>query len=104
MQGTVVLLTVLHRLKEGRILKKSAVLNLFGDSGKLLVYNAPCTHIQMPYLRIPHLSVGKAHCHPAGIPSHKRAFFHQPIHHWCPGLGYGIALCLLIQPIAVQNH
>ena len=58
-------LAVLYCMQKGFILEEIAILDLFGDTGQLLVYDAACTHVQMTYLRVTHLAFRKTYCHSA---------------------------------------
>ena len=104
MQRRIILLTVVYRVKQGRILKESAVLNLLGDPRQLLIYDTARTHIQVSYLRVAHLAFRKAHCHAAGISFHKRALRHKLIHHRRSRFRHCVAVLPVIQAVAVQDH
>jgi hypothetical protein len=58
----------------------------------------------MTYLRVTHLTLGKAYCHTTGITMYKRILLHQGIHHRGIGLCYSVALYLIIQSITIQDH
>ena len=103
-EGGILRLRVLHSGDQGLVLKEVPVLNLLGDAGQLLVYDAPRAHIHMAYLGISHLSVGKSHSQSACVALYKGIFFHQLIHHRGSRHGDGVALRVLIQAVAVQDH
>ncbi len=101
MKRGIVLLTVVYRIHQSGVFKKCAVLNLFRNSGKLLIYDTACSHIQMSYLRISHLAVRKSDRHTACISFHERTFLHQFVHDRRFGLCNRIPLCFLIQTVAI---
>ena len=103
-KGRIILFTVFHSRKQGRILEEIPILDFLGNSGKLLVYDAPRPHIQMSHLGISHLSVRKADSHAAGVSSHKGIFLHQPVHDRRVRLTDRVAFYLVIQAVAVKNH
>jgi hypothetical protein len=103
-QGGILLLAVVHRVKQSRILKKGAVLNLLRDSGKLLIHDASCAHVQVTHLRVSHLAVRQTHRHAAGISLHERALRHQFFHHRRLRQCNRIPLRLVIEAVAIQNH
>ena len=104
MKRTAVLLAVLNRLHQSRIFKEGSILNFLGNTGKLLIHDTACAHVEMSYLGISHLTLGKSDCHSAGISPHPRAFLHQLIHHRGLCLRDRISFDLIIQSIAVKNH
>ena len=104
MQCRIIFLAIVYRIHKSRIFKKCPVLDFLCNPCQFLIYNAPCAHIQMPYLGISHLSLRKAYRHAAGIAFHKRTFLHQPIHYRRIRFRHGIPVFPFIQPIAIQNH
>ena len=104
MQCTVILLAIFYSLQQRRILKKGSILNFLRDSGKLLINNAACSHIQMSHFRISHLSFRQSNRHTTCITLYKRTLCHQLVHNRGLGFCHGIVLLLLIQSISVQNH
>ena len=104
MEGGILCLCILYCLYQCLVFKKYTILNLLGDTRQLLVYNTARAHIQMSYLGVAHLSVGKPYGQSACIALHEGILCHQLIHYRCLCLGYRIAVCSLIQAVAVQNH
>ena len=94
--GRIILLGILHRLKQRFVFEKVAVLDLLGDSGQLLIYDASCAHVQMTHLRVSHLAVGQPHRQPAGISLHKGTLAHQLIHHRRLSLADCVCLTFII--------
>ena len=104
MKGRIILLRILHSSQKCFILEEITILNLFGNSGQLLIYDAASAHIHMSYLGVTHLSVWKTYCQSTGISLYKRIFFHQLIHYRGSCLRNGISIFSVIQSITVQNH
>ena len=69
-----------------------------------LVNDASCSHVQMSYLRVAHLSFRKSHCHAAGLSLYKGALAHKLVHNRGLALAYSVVLAVIIQSVAVQNH
>ena len=104
MQRGIVLLTIVHRVEKGRIFKKGAVLNFFRNSCELLIHDAPRAHVQMSHLGIAHLAVRQSYRHATGISLYERIFRHQFVHYRRLCQRNRVALRLLVQAVAVQNH
>ena len=104
MKRGIVLLCVSAGCQQSLILKEIAVLNLFRNSGKLLVHDAPCAHVQVPYLGISHLSVRQTDRQTARLSLNKRALRHQLVHHRRIRLGDSIAVYSFVQSVTIQNH
>ena len=95
---------ILHSCKKCFIFEEISVLNLFGDSGKLLVYDTACTHIHMTNLGVTHLTVRKTYSQSACITFYKRIFSHQLVHDRCVRFVYSVCVMSFIQAISVKNH
>ena len=96
MERAVMLLHVLTGRKKRLILKEISVLDRLCDLRKILIYDAPCAHIEMPYFRVPHLAVRQPYRQPAGVPLHERARRHQLIHDRSPAFCHRIAILLIV--------
>ena len=95
---------VLHSLYKRFIFKEVSILDLLCDTGQLLIYDASRTHVHMTNLRVAHLSVRKTNCQSAGIALYKGVVLHQTVHNRSLRHRNGIALRILIQTVAIQNH
>ena len=58
MQCLAVRRSVLYRAQKGRIFKKTAVLDVFGDAGELLIHDTACADVRVAHLAVAHLAVG----------------------------------------------
>ena len=94
-------LAVVHCGNIGLVCEKVPVLNGFCDSGQFLVYDTACSHVQMAYLRVAHLSLGKSHCHAAGLAFYKGALAHELVHNRSLSLAYSVVLAVIVQSVAV---
>src|SRR5579859_325509 len=66
MQRAVVLLRVLHSLKQRRVLEERAIMDRRGDTGKLLKHALARADVQMAHFRVAHLAFGQTHCRATG--------------------------------------
>lgn len=55
----------------------------------------------MAYLRVAHLSLGKSHCHAAGLALYKGALAHELVHNRSLALAYSVVLAVIVQSVAV---
>ena len=76
MNSRIIVLCILHCCKKCFIPEEITIVDLFCDSGKLLIYDTACAHIHMTYLRVTHLSVRKTNCKSAGISFYEWIFCH----------------------------
>ena len=76
MDSRIVFFCIFHCCKKCFILKEISIVDLFGDSGKFLIYDTSCTHIHMSDFGVAHLSVRKTYGKSAGISLHKRILCH----------------------------
>ena len=95
MKCRIVFLYILTRFHKRFILKEISILDRLCDLCKILVYDTACTHVQMSYLRVSHLSVRKSYCHTAGISFHERALSHQFVHNRCSCLCNSITMLVI---------
>ena len=72
----IIIFCILHCCKKCFVLEEITIVDLFCDSGKLLIYDTACAHIHMTYLRVTHLSVRKTNCKSAGISFYEWIFCH----------------------------
>ena len=91
-------------MKKGFILEEIAVLDFFGDTGKLLVHDAACTHVQMTYLRVSHLALRKTYSHSACQTFYIGILSHQFVHDRSICLFYGISFYSIVESVTVENH
>ena len=101
MKGRIMFFAVFNCCEELRNLEKVPVLNGFCDSGQFLVYDTACSHVQMTYLRVAHLSLGKSHCHAASLALYKGALAHELVHNRSLALAYSVVLAVIVQSVAV---
>ena len=95
MKCRIIFLYILTCCHKCFIFEKIAILDCLCDLGKILVYDAACSHVQMPHLGVSHLSVRKTYCHTAGISSHERALSHQFVHNRCSCLSNCVAVFVI---------
>ena len=96
MQSRIVLFAVFYCCHKCLVFKKITILNGFGNTGQLLINNTSCTHVQVSYLRVSHLSFRKTNCHSAGLSFYERTLTHQLIHHWGFSFTDSIGLALVV--------
>ena len=101
MKCGIVLLGIIHSFQKCFILEEITILDLFGDTGQLLVYDTACTHIHMSNLRVTHLSIRKSYCQSTGISFYIRILSHQFVHHRGIRLSDRIGFFSVIQSIAI---
>ncbi len=96
MQRGVMRLYIFAGCQKSLVLKKVPVLDRLCDLGQILVYDPAGAHIQMPDLRIAHLSVRQPHCKAACISLDKRILGHRLVHDRGLSLCNGISFCIVI--------
>ena len=104
MNRGIVVFCILHSRKKCLILEEIAVLDLFCDPCKLLVYDTACAHIHMTNLGVTHLSVRKTYSKSAGLSFYVRALAHQLVHNRSFRFADSVMLAFVIQSISVKNH
>ena len=57
MQCLTVRRSVLYCAQQGRIFKKAAVLDVFGDASELLIHDTACADVRVAHLAVAHLAV-----------------------------------------------
>ena len=103
-QLAVVLFDVFHRAQKSGIGEEVAVGNALGDTGKFLIDNATCTHVEVTYFAVAHLTFGQTYGKTAcikrcrGIVGHKVMYVGAAFHADC------VAFCLLGQTVAVHDY
>ena len=102
MQIGIILFAVLDCLEQLGIFKEIAVLDFLGDTGKILINDAACAHVQVSYLGIAHLSVGKSDKHTRSIASLKGIFLHETVHNGSLGESNRIALGPVVKAVSVK--
>ena len=63
MKGLAVFFAVVHGTQQRRVPEEIALLDGLGDSGQLLVDNAPGANVGVPHLGVAHLAVWQTHIH-----------------------------------------
>ena len=104
MNRGIVVFCILHSRKKCLILEEIAVLDLFCDPCKLLVYDTACAHVHMTNLGVTHLSVRKTYRKTAGIAFYKRIIFHESVHNRCFCLIYSISVMSVIESVSIKDH
>ena len=104
MDGGIVVTRILHGCLKRFVFEEITVLDLLGDTGKLLIYDAAGTHVHMSDLGIAHLSIRKAYCKSAGISLYKRIILHERIDHRSICHVNSVCLMSFIQSESIKDH
>ena len=104
MNCRIIFFGILHCCKKCLILKEITVLDLFGDSGKLLVYDTACAHVHMSYLRVTHLALWKTYSQSACVTFYKRILSHQLVHDRGICFINSVSVMSVIQAVSIKNH
>ena len=101
MKSCIVLFCIFACCKQRLILKEISVFDRFCNLCQFLVNDASCSHVQMSYLRVSHLTFRKSDCHSTCISFYKRILCHQFIHDRSLSFCHSISFCCIIQSISI---